>query len=512
MSATFEGNRMKLAALLLALLPLACNSPDSPEANRPDDSNAPAAKDTSNRDPAHADPASASIESAATGARQRDIEQAIRQARAELNQAGGWNAWAEDLAPFRAGVREAIQGKWPWPAKENFVFQGKAVRLMLADEVPTRSAVHPREVIVDLHEQLRERNIDLILVLVPDKLSVYPDYLCDRVPDGLSPNLAVKKFMLQLLEDGVEVVDLHRVMARRRQQDDTQPLYYDRDSHWRNRGARLAAAAIAERLARYDFIPDQDERIAYATREHTRTDGHKADHVRIVVRQDTGQTYQSVDDSPVILTGDSFSMYNMHLEGHLPAHVARHIGMPLTYLCQSGLGPTVPVELARLERSKGYLQGRRVVVWTFVTRSLLTDTWRKATLPGGASDPGDDIASARAAGVVEEISPRPRTDADYPDYVMKLRVGKLTGPDAKALAGGQAVVHVLAMKDRKLLEAAKVRVGERLEMTVTSWSKVEGTHGRTASGSLDDPETEASLPHLWGEQVQISQRQEPKEK
>jgi hypothetical protein len=508
MSAMSEGNRMKLAALLLVLLPLACDSPDSPQAKRTDDSNTPAAPETSKGDPAEENPGSGSAEAAANSARQRDIEQAIKQARAELNQAGGWDAWAQKLVPFRAGVREATRGKWPWPAKKDFVFQGKAVRLMLADEVPTRSAVHPREVIVDLHEQLRERNIDLILVLVPDKLSVYPDYLCDRVPDGLSPNLAVKKFMLQLLEDGVEVVDLHRVMARRRQQDNTQPLYYDRDSHWRNRGARLAAAAIAERLGRYDFIPNEDERLAYATREHTRTDGHKADHVQIVVRQDTGQTYQGVDDSPVILTGDSFSMYNMHLEGHLPAHVARHIGMPLTYLCQSGLGPTVPVELARLERSGGYLQGRRVVVWTFVTRSLLTDSWRKATLPGGASSQGDDIESARATCVVEEVSPRPRTDADYPDYVMKLRAGKLTGPNAKPLAGGQAVVHVLAMKDRKLLEVAKVRVGDRLEMTVTSWSKVQDTHGRTASGSLDDPETEASLPHLWAEKVQIVQPQQ----
>jgi hypothetical protein len=71
-------------------------------------------------------------------------------------------------------------------------------------------------------------------------------------------------------------------------------------------------------------------------------------------------------------------MYNMSgLIAHLPAQVARHIGMPLTFIAPTG-GDT-PMRL------RGRLRGRKVVVWTAISRMLVSDDWPVLPAPAGPS-------------------------------------------------------------------------------------------------------------------------------
>jgi hypothetical protein len=72
-----------------------------------------------------------------------------------------------------------------------------------------------------------------------------------------------------------------------------------------------------------------------------------------------------VEDSPVVITGDSYSKYNCGQGAHLAAQVALRIGLPLTYQSSEGLSSSVPILMARLQKEKNYLANRRVFVWTF---------------------------------------------------------------------------------------------------------------------------------------------------
>ncbi|MFP4354346.1 MAG: alginate O-acetyltransferase AlgX-related protein [Phycisphaerae bacterium] len=440
--------------------------------------------------------------------RSRAIAETKKQLQAELARHGGsWDAWAKQLAPFRKGLAESLTGSWPWKAKKDFVFLGKSVRLLQMDDWSGfGESTTPFDAIVHLDRQLKARDIDLIYVLVPDKLSIYPDYLTDTAPEDLQVALAAKRLLAQLSEADVEVVDLYAPFLQlRKQLGQDKPLYYDRDSHWRNRAAAHAGKLIAQRLGRYDFVqPEQADR--YTTKVHQRTDGKKADTVQLVVERKTGQQYQDAGQSPILLTSDSFGMYNMHLGGHLPAHVGLHIGQPVSYLCSEGLSMTMPAELARRAAKGDYLQGRKVIIWTHAGRFLTIAKWQKVDLPGqqiATDGKAPSLFQADATAVVQAVSERPSKDADYPHFVMKLLVKDVKGAEGKEIVPAQAVLRILAMQDRKFTDAATIKPGQTIRAKLTSFSAVEKQWGKIQTGQLEDRQAELAAPEYWAELIKI---------
>ncbi len=434
----------------------------------------------------------------------RRTREAIEAERAAYG--GTWEGWQAHVRPWREDARRIMTTEaWPWPATRDFRFLGRALQFALLDDVGDQGrGKSPLDSIRHFDRQLKARGIDLVVMPIPSKIEIYPDYLSEKAPEDRAVYLAGKRLLYALASSDVEVLDLYTLFrdARKAHGDDA-PLYYDRDSHWRNLGARLAAEAIGERLKRYEFVRKALAKGApYATKPHERTDGAKADSVEIVVHRATEETYDSVGDSPVILTGDSFSMYNMHLGGHLPAQVARHIGMPLTYRCSEGLGPTVPVEIARAEREKGYLEGRRVLVWTFTDRGLKLREkdrpWPTAVLPSRSGD-APLVRDVEATGTVVAASPPPPENPPYDAFARKLHLKDLTDANGKPVGTGEGVVRVLALKDRKPLPIAAVKAGDRLTLRLTSWSEVADRFDKIMSGVLEDAQLEAEADHYWGE-------------
>jgi hypothetical protein len=298
-------------------------------------------------------------------ARQQAIQAELARIEAEIKAHGGSIArWGESLKEFREDVQRIISTeKWPWPAKEKFVFQGKEAQLVLCDTLDDLpEGKRPLESIVAFDRALRAKGIDLIFVPLPDKLAVYPDYLSDKAPADRMVSVAIKDLLKKLLEQDVEVVDLYTVFRDYRLQHPDRPLHYDTDSHWRNRGAQLAGEKIAERLKRYDFVQKAlAEEPRYKTREEFRPD--KPDQLLCVLEAKSGAYYRDVSSSPIVLHGDSNAMYNMSKQiAHLPAQVARHINMPLAFVPAS-LGET-PV------KHRNQPPGRKVVIWAPIARFL----------------------------------------------------------------------------------------------------------------------------------------------
>jgi hypothetical protein len=292
-------------------------------------------------------------------------EQAIKQTLDGINQevqehGGSFEQWGESLKPYREALARIRPTQWPWPAKQNFVFQGKEIDLVLRDTWDDEpESQRPFAVILDVHKKLKAEGVDLIFVPLPDKLAIYPDYLSDAAPADRKVAPAMKRLMKQLLESDVDCVDLYPAFHAFREKNPDKPLYYDRDSHWRNITAQLAAEQIARRLMRYDFVQQAlAEGNRYSVKPERRQD--KPDDLMVVLDAKSGKRYADAPNSPILITGDSNLMYNMGATGgHMPAHLGRHLGLPLTF------GPnTTPAQHV------GKLQGKKVAIWATIARAF----------------------------------------------------------------------------------------------------------------------------------------------
>jgi hypothetical protein len=308
-----------------------------------------------------------------------------------------------------------------------------------------------------------------------------------------------------------QVLDLHTLYREfRRQKGDEPYLYYARDSHWRNLAVQLAAEELGSRLKRYDFVQQAVAKDRYGSKPGSRSDGFKADTLRLIFEQAGGRQYQDVPDSPVVLTGDSHTVYNANRGAGLTAQVAFNIGMPLTCLSTEGLGPDMPVTMAQLEKERGFLKGRRVVLWTFTERSFPRKelAWPVANLPGGAAQQPADAPAAQKPGPSQAVPALatiaaaglpPAKNAPYAHYIMRFYATDLVGADGKKIGTGDAVLRILAMRHRVILSVAKAAKGEKLSVKLTPWAEVRAKYGKIQSEALTDVELEVHKPHFWAE-------------
>jgi hypothetical protein len=97
-------------------------------------------------------------------------------------------------------------------------------------------------------DYLRSRGVPQLVVLAPDKPSVYPEFLPDwaRHTDQAT---AADRFAVQARAEGLDLLDLRPVLrAARREREGT--LYGKTDTHWSNLGAYVAYRALLDRLGR----------------------------------------------------------------------------------------------------------------------------------------------------------------------------------------------------------------------------------------------------------------------
>ncbi len=272
---------------------------------------------------------------------------------------------------YRPGVEYLIE---PWPAK--------AISDGGQDDVVSA--------ILDFRDQLDSRGIELVVIPVPCKASVYPEMLTRRATAlGQPLGANTRRIMAQLKESGVEVVDLFEVFARAKSGvagNEEMKYYLRQDTHWSPEGMRLAAKATAEKLldlgliergaVQYDLKPVSVEREGDVVRmmQAPGIERHypaETIYCTQVVRRESGEAYRDDPDSEILVSGDSFLRIYEQDEpgsGGLIAHLARELGFPLASLVNDG-GASTLVRQA-LARKPALLANKRVVVWEFVERDV----------------------------------------------------------------------------------------------------------------------------------------------
>ena len=144
----------------------------------------------------------------------------------------GWLFYRPDVRCLVEPDRPDISAEGRWLERAQGTYQDSVVRA-----------------IVHFRDQLKERGIEVLVMPVPGKPSIYPQKLWRTAgEDGsrvFSPTL---QLIRKLSAQGVQVADLFDGFSRARREKPGEDLYLAQDTHWTPWGARIAAEALAEKL------------------------------------------------------------------------------------------------------------------------------------------------------------------------------------------------------------------------------------------------------------------------
>jgi hypothetical protein len=321
-------------------------------------------------------------------------------------EAAGWvGRFSRPLVQFAQfkwlnyGGEKAIVGPQGW------YFFKPGLNYMLARPEIARAANatnDPVAAIVDFRDQLAARGIDLLVMPVPNKDSIYPDRLTSRAKN-MEPLMAprTRQLLERLNAAGVEVVDLFKEFSPTRQSgsNSVTPLYLAQDTHWSPAGVTLATRAAARRLTELRWVrlgnvnygerPAPVQRLGdivhmlQAPKIERMLTPEKISCVQ-VVRGQEGQLYKDDPNAEILVLGDSFMRIyqeNTPTAAGFIAHLARELKQPLLSLVNDGGGSTIVRE--ELCARPIYLKNKKVVLWEFVERDIGIGIkgWQRTPLP-----------------------------------------------------------------------------------------------------------------------------------
>ena len=236
----------------------------------------------------------------------------------------------------------------------------------------------------DFSDQLAARGVRLLVVVAPNKESVYPQWLTGFAkPPSRVINPDTRDFFAGCATAGVEVVDLfacYREISR-------YPYYLAQDTHWSPTGLAVAALAVASRIGprRVSDVATQ-EVIVQAHGDllrmmQSQVIASNTAPMEIVAAQVAVPTNDAT--ASVLVLGDSFCRILQTDEpgrAGFIAHLARELGEPVASLVLDGGGATLVRQ--ELARHPGRLVNRKVVVWEFSERDLRLglDGWQRVDI------------------------------------------------------------------------------------------------------------------------------------
>jgi hypothetical protein len=277
----------------------------------------------------------------------------------------------------------------------------------------------PVAVITDFRDQLAARAVELIVVIVPGKGSIYPDLLSDRITPAMRPSISssTADIIGRLRAGGIHMVDLHGPLLNERQRDSLcgDSIYLARDTHWRPRGLLRAARTVADEVRTRSWYSEAHSEVQWTmdtvTVKRTGDIGIMTGLPEAsfgIVRvsfppevtncfpvwhnyiDSTGAIVRRVpfrDDfraGRIVILGDSFSRIYQTDEPRgagWVAHLARELSEPLGAIISDGGASTLVRE--KLARKAGILKGKKLVIWEFVERDLRYGAfgWKRVALP-----------------------------------------------------------------------------------------------------------------------------------
>ena len=325
----------------------------------------------------------------------------------ELVAQGSWSKWMTKLGPTHAALKKRLKAMPPkvkaLAGQDGFLFFRNDLEYVSGGDLEQqRKGKNPLPVILEFKKLLDDHGVDFLFVPVPTKLEVYPEKLDPdfKALSGQVINPAFRKLVESLSKEGVEVVDLLPVFLQAKSASAAEPfLFQHQDTHWTDRGLRLAADVLATRVKRYPWYAElAKQKRSYDLKDTSfsrfgdlqsrlpEAEQKKYEPETLVAHQVvlSGKPYDDEPESPVVLLGDSFTgVYQLTDAEHagVSAHVARGISYPLDLVMSYGGGPNVRQKLLR--RGADALDTKKLVIWMMTARDLYNywEDWESLKKP-----------------------------------------------------------------------------------------------------------------------------------
>ncbi|HWN44512.1 MAG TPA: hypothetical protein VNW71_19975, partial [Thermoanaerobaculia bacterium] len=266
------------------------------------------------------------------------------------------------------------------PGRGGWLFYRPAVDSLLGSEVRS----DPRPALLDLHRQLEERGIRMMVLPVPVKAAVHPEKLTPRPVRPPIRNAFWENFVRFLEREGIAVLDLAPAL----------PQFLATDTHWTPDGMELAAKALADWIRA--SVPLQGpEKIWRREEQQVEGLGDLARMLelpagqrlfppqRVTVRTVPG--WRPDPSAEVLILGDSYANVYSRADlgwgtgAGLAEQLAFHLRRPVDRIAVNAGGAWASRQaLAReLAAGRDRLAGKKVVVVEFSARELSVGDWRR---------------------------------------------------------------------------------------------------------------------------------------
>jgi hypothetical protein len=387
----------------------------------------------------------------------------------------------------------------------------------------------PRAAILDLKQQLAQREIALIIVPTPIKAMIHPEKLSPRYHGRQSElqNPSYERFKEEMEREGVLVFDAAPLLMEAKAHGD-QVQYLATDTHWRPEAVALTAEKLTNFIREHVSLPRLLPSGYRFERSEITQLGDLAVMLGLPVNQRIfpreqvsirkvlgagGELWQPQKTADVLVLGDSFSnIYSLEAMGWgegggFIEQLSYALQRPLDGITRNDNGSYATREFLAGEMAKGRdrLAGKRLVIYQFAIRELAAGNWKRIDLKPGTPvqvkyltlpPSGERIVRGRIDAV--SIVPRPGTVA-YKDHVMAIHLTDLE-TDGRPLDETEAMVYMRSMTDNVWTAAAQYRPGESVALRLIAWSDVAQRYEGINRSELDDPALQLVEP-CWGETV-----------
>ncbi|GAB6059922.1 alginate O-acetyltransferase AlgX-related protein [Desulfonatronum parangueonense] len=388
----------------------------------------------------------------------------------------------------------------------------------------------PRKALVDLHRQLQDRGIALVVMPTPVKPMIHPEMFAAGIA-GTKPlnNSSFDVFIRDLKDAGIPVFDPTPLLIREKTVTG-QPQFLATDTHWRPEAMQMVAQHLADFLHQGnlgdDASPSGQQASFTAVEMELANIGDIAamldlphdqrlfppESVRLKQIQDArGDLWRPDPDAELLLLGDSFTnIFSLEPMGWGEAsgfaeHLSLALHRPVDRIARNDNGSFATREILSRELARGRdrLAGKKVVVYQFAIRELAIGDWKMIDLKLG--DPLPDRffqpppgRTVQVRAIVAATSPVPRPGSvPYADHILSLHLVDLE-QDGLLLEDPQAVVYTWGMRDNTLTSAARLRPGDEVTLQLKSWMDVADIYDGINRSELDDFELQLVEP-AWGE-------------
>jgi hypothetical protein len=315
---------------------------------------------------------------------------------------GSWDAWLERISPFVIDIHNKAKAAGGALKKDGAYFERlRWKRYLAVTKQADEGKPGPVKMLDHLNQELRSRGIDLIVVPFPYKEEVHADLFSSLAPtDGWFEPLR-EKFILQLLERDIEVIELIPPLREARKKYPF--VFYDaHDNHPAHGAIITTAEQIAQRLERYDLdARRKSPPLSFQTRDMEWVcapgtpggfiPGSRYPHVQVLDAQGLPIVTNQGLDSAVVLMGDSYTItpHPSVASAALPMHLARLIGEVPNQLSAMGSSDAAMKMMAR--EGARFFAHRCAVIFAFAPTKIVheasddplenTGLWNLVNLP-----------------------------------------------------------------------------------------------------------------------------------